>query len=68
MVKKDVLLKKTNIKKEKKMSSISHVTVQTLSIFFKARINMVMLQSEDVMKAAMAAMMKSKDMPEFSKL
>ena len=29
---------------------------------------MVMIQSEDVMKAAMAAMMKSKEPPTFSKL
>ncbi len=29
---------------------------------------MVMLQSEDVFKAAMASMMKSKEKPEFSKL
>ena len=35
---------------------------------FQAQMNMVMLQSEDIMKAAMAHLMKSKEQPPFAKL
>ena len=35
---------------------------------FQARSNMTMLQSEDLMKAAMASLTKSEEPPEFSKL